>query len=439
MYYKIIDKIKERWASSDGGTRMIKKIISLMLVISIIFMVACSKEKNGEVEEGNSQEEHMIVDKEEEDQEVEEKPVDEIQLKINKMSLEEKIGQLLLVGIDGYDMNDPTADLIQNYRVGGVILYGRNVKGTKQLLDLTNALKTSNTANNIPLFISVDEEGGAVSRSPKEVKKLPTARAIGKTEDVDLAYEVGNLLGAMVKSFGYNMNFAPVLDIDSNPANPVIEKRSFGKTPDIVSKMGIAEMKGMASEGVIPVVKHFPGHGDTSVDSHIGLPIIHHELERIMDFEAAPFKSAIEEGAEVVMVAHILLKKIDAEKPASMSKIIITDILRENLGFGGVVITDDMTMGAISKNYDMAAAVVSAINAGADIILVGHQYENAIAAFNGIKKGIEEGRIKMDRLDESVHRILSLKNKYNIKNTLVESMDVQKINDRIDKVMDKIN
>lgn len=417
---------------------MIKRIISLIIIITIIFIVGCSKEKNGAVEEGNSQEEHTIVDKEDEDQEVEEKPVDEIQLKIDKMSLEEKIGQLLLVGIDGYDMNDHTEDLIQNYHVGGIILYGRNVKEANQLLDLTNALKKTNTANDIPLIISVDEEGGAVSRNPKEVKKLPTARAIGKTEDMDLAYEVGNLLGTMVKSFGYNMNFAPVLDIDSNPSNPVIGNRSFGKSPDIVSKMGIAEMKGMVLEGVIPVVKHFPGHGDTSVDSHIGLPIIHHELERIMDFEVTPFKSAIDEGADVVMVAHILLKKIDSEKPASMSKAIIADILREDLGFHGVVITDDMTMGAISKNYNIGTAAVSAVDAGADIILVGHQYENAIAAFNGIKKGIAEGIIGMDRLDESVYRILSLKNKYNIKDTLIENIDVQKINDRINKVTNKI-
>ncbi len=367
-----------------------------------------------------------------------EEPIDQVRLQIGNMTLEEKIGQMVLVGMEGYNLDDDITELIKSYHVGGIILYGENVKNSEQLLSLINSLKSANSSNKIPLFISVDEEGGSVSRNPKEIKKLPTARSIGKTKDTSLAFKAGKLLGKTVKAFGYNMNFAPVLDIDSNPLNPVIGDRSFGQTSEIVSVMGIETLKGMREEGIIPVIKHFPGHGDTAVDSHIGLPVVDHDLERIINFEVVPFKHAIDSGADVVMVAHILLSKLDVEYPASMSDIVINDILKSKLGFKGVVITDDMTMGAIEKNYNIGDAAVQSIKAGADIILVGHNNENGIEVFNALKESVERGIISADKTDESVYRILKLKEKYNLKDLIIEDLDIEEINREIDSLFDRI-
>jgi len=333
--------------------------------------------------------------------------------------------------MEGYEVNDNIKELIKSYHVGGVILYGKNVEDSRQLLSLINSLKDNNYSNKVPLFISVDEEGGSVSRNPNEVKKLPAARSIGMTEDNALAFESGKLLGQTVKAFGYNMNFAPVLDIDSNPLNPVIGDRSFGQTVDIVSSMGIEVIAGMKSQGVIPVIKHFPGHGDTAVDSHIGLPVINHNLERLSSFEILPFKDAIDNGADVVMVAHILLNKIDTEYPASMSTMVIRDILRDNLGFDGVVITDDMTMGAITKNYKIGDAALKSLVAGVDILLVGHNYNSQLEVINAIKHGVDSGIISINRIDKSVYRILKLKEEYKLKDKVINDIYIEEINGSI--------
>ena len=392
-------------------------IRKISLIIMLMLLITGCTVKHDNFPDKNDKEEEKIT--EEHNQEKEEPP-DQIRLQVENMTLEEKIGQMLLVGMEGYDMNDSITELIKSYNVGGIILYGKNVKDGRQLLSLTNSLKNTNSSNKIPLFISVDEEGGSVSRNPKEIKKLPTARDIGKTENTDLAFEAGKLLGKTVKAFGYNMDFAPVLDIDSNPLNPVIRDRAFGQTAEIVSAMGIGVFKGIKEEGVIPVIKHFPGHGDTITDSHIGLPVITHSWERLNNFEIVPFKHAIDNGADVVMVAHILLLQIDQEYPASMSDVVITNILRDRLKFQGVIITDDMTMGAIEENYNIDEAAVQSVKAGADIVLVGHNHENSVKVFNALKEGVEKDNISIDKIDKSVYRILKLKEKYNLKDSVSE-------------------
>jgi beta-N-acetylhexosaminidase len=196
-------------------------------------------------------------------------------------------------------------------------------------------------------------------------------------------------------------------------------------------------MLGIRTGGVIPVVKHFPGHGDTAVDSHIGLPTVNNDLERLKSFELIPFKDAIENGAECVMVAHILLPKIDAENPATLSKAIITDILRNQLEFEGVVITDDMTMGAITKNYELASAAVQSVKAGSDIILVAHKYENATAAMKALIETVQAGKISEERINESVYRIMKLKQSYNLQDNGIQSLDVEKINQKITDTLNK--
>ena len=397
------------------------------------------KKVNNENASNNKTQEVSTKGNESQDSEVkpEPKPIDPIIEEIGKMSIDEKIGQMIVVGIEGYDLNDNTKSLIEKSKVGGVILFSNNVQDTNQLLNLLNSLKSVNLQNKIPLFLSVDEEGGRVTRMPKEFKKFPTNKAIGKINNEALSYKIGSTIAYEIGSFGFNMDFAPVLDVNSNPNNPVIGNRSFGSNVNIVTRLGIQTMKGIQSENIIPVVKHFPGHGDTSVDSHLGLPSVNNDLKRLKSFELVPFAEAIKNNADAVMIAHILLPKIDSENPSSLSKIIITDILRKDLNFNGVIITDDMTMGAIMKNYNIGEAAVKSVKAGTDIVLVCHGFDNEVAVIDALKNAVLKGDISKQSIDQSVYRILSLKKKYKLKDEIVNSVDVDDINNKIYNLLKK--
>ncbi|MET0959132.1 MAG: glycoside hydrolase family 3 N-terminal domain-containing protein, partial [Psychrobacillus psychrotolerans] len=226
-----------------------------------------------------------------------------------------------------------------------------------------------------------------------------------------------------------------VLDINSNPENPIIGDRSFGKDAQKVSELGIQTMEGIQSEQVIPVIKHFPGHGDTAVDSHKELPIIQKSLKDLQGLELIPFKKAINHGTEVVMTGHILLPKIDPTYPASLSEKIIKGILRKQLGYEGIIITDDMTMKAIVNTFEIGEAAVSAVKAGNDIVLVAHDYANVIKAKDAILQAVKTGEISEQRIDESVNRILSIKKKYNLSNTQLDGVNIQELNQSINEIL----
>lgn len=329
---------------------------------------------------------------------------------VNKMTLDEKIGQMIVAGFNGTDVNEELINLVNTNKVGGVILFKRNIETSEQLKKLNNNIDGLN--KEIPLFISVDEEGGRVNRLPSDMENFPSAREVGLKNDKDYAYNNGKSIGESLKVTGFNMNYAPVLDIFSNPKNTVIGDRAFGSDVETVSTMGIATMKGIEEEGIISVIKHFPGHGDTSVDSHYGLPIVYKTLEELENFELIPFKKAIKEGCKAIMVSHILLDKIDKQNPSSMSETVVTDILREQLGFDGVVITDDMEMGAITENFTVEDACVQSIIAGCDIVLIGSGNESIYNTIQAIKDSILNGKITEERINESVVRIIKLKNEY---------------------------
>lgn len=354
---------------------------------------------------------------------------DEISQYISTMSLREKIGQLMIVGFEGTSTDEQAHQLIAQYHVGGVIFYARNIDNANQLLDLINELKAANSAHNsIPLFFSVDEEGGGVSRLPDEYMSFPSSRAIGMKEDPKLAYEVGRGLAMQISSLGLNMNFAPVLDVDSNPHNPVIGDRAFASTPEQVSELGVQTMKGMQEQAVIPVVKHFPGHGDTYVDSHLGLPVVEHDRERLQAVEWLPFVEAIQQEADAVMTAHILFPEVDPHYPATLSEKIISGLLRDEMGFDGVVITDDLTMRAVVEHFEIGEAAVLSIQAGVDIVLVCHEYEQMHAVFEAVEQAVIEGTLDEQRIDESVYRILRLKTKYELEDVSILSVDPAEIN-----------
>jgi len=354
---------------------------------------------------------------------------------IDKMTLEEKIGQMIIAGVQGTSASPEDERMIKEQHVGGIIFYKNNLADPASVVRFANQLKQWNESHSVPLLLSVDQEGGRVSRLPG-LDLLPTAQEIGQWNSQEAAGEIGAILGEELKGMGLNMNFAPVLDINNNPKNPVIGDRSFGSTAEIVSSMGIEVMKQMKQTGVIPVVKHFPGHGDTETDSHLDLPIIHKSEKDLTQLEWKPFVNAIEEGADAVMVAHILFPQIDEHYPSSLSPAVVTGQLREKLGFEGVILTDDLTMGAITNRYGIGEASVLSVQAGSDIVLIAHEYSNVDKVIAALKQSVANGTLSEERIDESVRRILQLKTKFNLEDKPVDPPDLTLLNERIRKAID---
>lgn len=364
---------------------------------------------------------------------------DPIKEQISAMTLDDKIGQMVLVGLDGTSMGANTKEMIEKYRVGGFILYKDNITGASQTVKLLNQLKAANHAKAAPLWLSIDQEGGKVSRMPAEFKQLPPAADVGRANDLDYTYQIGKALGVEVRSLGFNMDFAPVLDINSNPNNPVIGSRSFGSNPKTVITHGIETMKAIQSTHVAAVVKHFPGHGDTTVDSHLDLPVVNKTVKELEEFELLPFVEAVHQGADAIMIAHLLIPQADDKYPASLSKNLISNLLRGHLSYEGVIITDDMTMGGITKHYNIGEAAVKSVQAGSDIILVGHEHDKQLAVLKALKKSAQAGVITKDMLNQSVYRILSLKSKYQLKDSAIQSIDVKAVNRQIGAALNSKN
>lgn len=364
-------------------------------------------------------------------------PVDPVAEAIRGMSLKQKLGQMLIAGVSGTAMDESARKLIADRHIGGFILYKANMASVGQTVELLNDLKEANrNAAGIPLFLSVDQEGGKVSRLPAEITALPASRTIAQTGKKAKARAAGSAMGEQLRAFGFNVNYAPVLDIDSNPNNPVIGSRSFGAKADIVTEYGLEQLEGLQNSGTIGVVKHFPGHGDTSVDSHLELPVVNKTLDQLQKLELLPFSAAVAGNTDAVMVAHILLPRLDPDSPATMSREIIQGLLREDMGFEGVVITDDMTMGAIVEHYALGDAVVRAVQAGSDLILVAHGYDNANAALDALEQAVESGKLNLEQIDESVYRILSLKQRYQLEDQPAGPVDVQALNAQVKAILD---
>jgi beta-N-acetylhexosaminidase len=350
--------------------------------------------------------------------------------KIAEMSLAEKVGQLFQIGFSGPKVDAEIKDMIENYHVGGVIYFSRNIVNPAQTAELSNKLQdlSLNSGAKLPLFISADQEGGTVTRL-KGATHFPGNMALGAAADQKLAYQAGEAVGDELKNLGINVNLAPDLDVNNNPDNPVIGVRSFGEDPELVAELGTAYIEGLQSQGVTATAKHFPGHGDTAVDSHLDLPVIRHSRSRLDQVELYPFKKAIEAGVDSIMTAHIYFPTIEKEEgiPATLSKAVLTDLLRKELGFEGLIITDCMEMNAIVNTFGTVEGAVRTIEAGSDTVLVSHSYQKQKNAIEAVLKAVKSGRISEERIDQSVKRILSLKGK-RIRLAELKEADENKIN-----------
>ncbi|SIQ18801.1 beta-N-acetylhexosaminidase [Halanaerobium kushneri] len=350
--------------------------------------------------------------------------------KIAEMSLEEKVGQLFQIGFSGPQVDSKIKDMIENYHIGGVIYFSRNIENPAQTAELSNQLQelAVNSGAKLPLFISADQEGGTVTRL-KGATHFPGNMALGAANNKEFAYLAGEAVGDELKNLGINVNLAPDLDVNNNPDNPVIGVRSFGEDPKLVAELGTSYIKGLQSKGVIATAKHFPGHGDTAVDSHLDLPVIRHSRSRLEEVELYPFKKAIEAGVDSIMTAHIYFPTIEKEKgiPATLSKAVLTDLLREELNFKGLIITDCMEMNAIVNTFGTVEGAVKTIEAGSDTVLVSHSYQKQKKAINAVIKAVKNGRISEERINQSLKRILSLKGK-RISLAELKEADENKIN-----------
>ena len=341
------------------------------------------------------------------------------------MNLEEIIGQLFIVGFKGTEMSDPITKLIKQKNIGGVILFSRNFKDISQLVKLINDLQVCSLEyRGLPLLVSVDQEGGRVLRLGLPFTQFPPCARLGKSNDESHTKLYAKSLAKELKMCGINMNYAPVLDILINEENEVIGDRAFGSDAELVTCHGNIVIKEFLNQKLIPVGKHFPGHGATSVDSHIELPEVDTDVDNLKKVETIPFQKAIQNGLEIIMTAHVKYHKMDPLFPATLSKTILTKFLKEELGFQGLIITDDLEMKAVEKHYSEEEIPTLAVLAGADCLLVCHSYEKQQAFIKALQTAVKNRVITEKRIQESFDKIINLKKKYLIP---YQKTDVRKV------------
>ena len=330
------------------------------------------------------------------------------------MDLKYLVGQRLVCGFEGTEMSKDFIRLVKEYKLGNVILFQRNIESmtqVKQLCAEIQRLVKKETGHYA--FIAIDQEGGAVTRLSKDACNVPGAMAVAATGNPKNAEVLAEITATELKYLGINVNLAPVMDVNNNPDNPVIGVRSYGDTADTVMKYGVAALKGYQKAKLLCCAKHFPGHGDTAVDSHLGLPVIDKTLEELEKMELVPFRAVIENGIPAVMSSHILFPKLEPDNvPCTMSKRIITGILKERIGFQGLVLSDCVEMDAIRKYYGTSKGIVAAMAAGVDMVFVSHTPELQEKGFQAVYKAVEDKELSLEEMQRVADKIISFKEKY---------------------------
>lgn len=339
-------------------------------------------------------------------------------------SLARKAGQLVVGGFNGKEITGEVRKLVQHYHIGGVILFNRSIESPAQLRVLTGSLQELAKSGNedwVPLLIAVDQEGGSNIHVKEGITLTPGNMAMGAAGDAEGVYRMARISGKELRALGINVNYAPDMDVNNNPMNPVIGIRSYGEDPHLVARLGAAAIRGYQESGIAATAKHFPGHGDTRTDSHLDLPVIPYSMERLEKLELIPFKAAIEAGVDLMMTAHIVFSELEPEGvPATLSNRVVTGLLREKLQYDGVITTDCLEMKAIHDNYGTAEGAVRAIEAGVDMVLVSHTFTEQVKAIEAIIQAVRTGRISEERINRSLGRILNMKKRRNMWNVEID-------------------
>jgi beta-N-acetylhexosaminidase len=335
---------------------------------------------------------------------------------VASMPLEVKVGQLLFTGIPGTSAGTEAQRLIRDLHIGNVVLMGHNAGTPEQVSALTSELQAlALESNGIGALIATDQEGGAVQRLTQGFTVLPEAAVVGAAGDAPLARRYGAMVGAELRAVGVNMDLAPVLDVNDNPANPVIGRRAFGTTPEAVIDVALPFIEGLQGARVAAVGKHFPGHGNTATDSHFTLPVVHKSRAALKATELAPFRAAVEEDIAAIMVAHVAYPALDPSGlPATLSRPIATGLLRDELGFEGVAVSDDMGMAGVVDLLPAEQAVVETVKAGIDLVICVTLPCEAPKAHAALLEAARSGALPMERIDEAVRRILALKREFDV-------------------------
>ena len=318
-------------------------------------------------------------------------------------ALRRQIGQLLIAGFDGHQIPTELRALVRDFGLGGVILFARNVAEPDQVAEL--AFEASRLVPDLPLWVSVDQEGGRVARLKAPFTEWPPMATLGRSGDVALAERFARALAAELKAVGITLDYAPVLDVHTNPKNPVIGDRALAGRAGDVARLGAAIVRALQDEGIAACGKHFPGHGDTSSDSHDELPLVDHPPERLREVEFVPFRAAIEAGVATIMTAHVLVPSLDEKRPATLSKRVVTDILRRELRYDGIILSDDLEMKAIANEHTVPDAAVMAVEAGCDGMLIcsGNHAVQA-AALEALVHAVEADRLRTTSIDDALRR-----------------------------------
>ena len=317
--------------------------------------------------------------------------------------LRTQIGQLLIAGFNGHQVPAELRSLAREFGLGGVILFARNVDEPEQVAEL--AYESSRLVPQVPLWVSIDQEGGRVARLKRPFTEWPPMATLGRSGDVKLAERFAKALAAELNAVGVSLDYAPVLDVHTNPKNPVIGDRALAENARTVAELGSAIVRTLQEAGIAACGKHFPGHGDTSTDSHHELPLIEHPPERLRETEFLPFKAAIDAGVATIMTAHVFVPSLDEQRPATLSRHVVTDLLRGELGYTGVILSDDLEMKAIANAYAVPEAGVMAIEAGCDGMLIcSGAHDLQVAALEALIHAVEDERIPWSRLEDALAR-----------------------------------
>ena len=359
---------------------------------------------------------------------------------IKELSLEEKIGQMIIIGLNTETSIKNLEEIIEKYKVGGVLLYKRNYhQNYEEMIEIVNKIKALNQKNKVPIFISIDQEGGRVNRTPKEFKNLPSAnKLVKKSGEEDFVKLSGEITGEILHKLGVNMDFAPVLDIKRFSDDHAIGDRAFSENIEEVSKYGLEYIQALQEKGIISIAKHVPGHGATKTDSHFRLPKIDEEIETLEKEDMQPFKKAMEHKVDGILIGHLKIAKVTGKLPASMSRRFITKYIRKKYRYNGLVITDDVRMKGVRIRYGRNNAVKKAFLACNDMIIF--KYDNDIGVIDKIIQLAKEDKIKMKRINKSVTRILKVKEQYTLNNALIEKDEafIKDINKQIEEIREKV-